>query len=100
MTPIFKLVEEKKDSPIIQRVLDEMCNRLFTVCSVFMENPYIQYQGNSSLCKTLATKLNKALSDFYGASHKDIKVREPRGTLLVLDRTFDLLSPVLHDYFY
>jgi syntaxin-binding protein 1 len=27
-------------------------------------------------------------------------MREPRGTLLILDRNFDLISPVVHDYCY
>lgn len=43
--PVFKLSEERRgiETPVIQKALDEMCHRLFTVCSVFMENPYVQY---------------------------------------------------------
>ena len=29
-----------------------------------------------------------------------MKPREPRATLLLLDRSFDIVSPVIHDYFY
>ena len=28
------------------------------------------------------------------------KVREPRGSMLILDRGFDLIAPANHDYFY
>ena len=27
-------------------------------------------------------------------------MKEPRGSLLIVDRTFDLISPVVHDFFY
>ena len=38
------------------------------------------------------------LNEFYTDSK--IKCREPRGSLLILDRSFDLLGPVCHDYYY
>jgi hypothetical protein len=85
----------------VQTLLDELCNRLFTVCSVFMEYPWVQYQGNSPLAKCLGVKLNECLNRFYNTQAKDkIKLREPRGTMLICDRSFDLLSPLLHDYYY
>ena len=27
-------------------------------------------------------------------------IKEPRGSILVLDRSFDIISPVAHDFFY
>jgi syntaxin-binding protein 1 len=66
-----------------------------------MECPYVQYQGKSALAKALAVKLNDYLTRFYTTQAKEkVKVREPRGTMLICDRSFDLLSPVLHDYYY
>lgn len=64
-----------------------------------MEFPYVQYQGESIIAKSLAKKLNESLRNFYEKS-RNIKVREPRGTILILDRGFDLIAPVIHDYFY
>lgn len=29
-----------------------------------------------------------------------VKVKEPRGNLLIVDRSFDLIAPTCHDYFY
>jgi Sec1 family len=101
--PAFKLIDEGQgiDSPHLQKMLEELSNRLFTVCSVFMEHPYILYQGKSPMAKTLAQKLNESLAKFYSNSaNGKIKKREPRGQLIILDRAFDLLTPVLHDYFY
>lgn len=51
------------------------------------------------IAKALAKRLNESLRNFYEKS-KNIKVREPRGTILLLDRGFDLIAPVIHDYFY
>ena len=85
--------------PIIKNILDELAHRLFTVCAIFMEFPYVQYQGESVIAKTLAKKVNDNLKNFYEKT-KNIKIREPRGTILILDRGFDPIAPVVHDYFY
>ena len=29
-----------------------------------------------------------------------MRPREPRARLLILDRSFDIVAPVIHDYFY
>jgi hypothetical protein len=44
--PCFKIVDENSkgvDLPAIQKILDEMAHRLFTVCAIFMEYPHVQY---------------------------------------------------------
>lgn len=46
-------------------------------------------------------KLSTLLSDFY--EHKDFKkslIKNPKGSLLILDRSFDLIAPIAHDYYY
>ena len=37
--------------------------------------------------------------DFYQGANQH-KIKLPRGSLLILDRTFDLIAPVAHDFFY
>jgi syntaxin-binding protein 1 len=63
--PAIKLAEDKGSKalelPAVSKLLDELCHRLFTVCSVFMEYPYVQYQGNSHLARSLALKVNDQL---------------------------------------
>ena len=46
-------------------------------------------------------KVNEMLTAFYQSDAFDKKsIREPRGTLLILDRSFDLVAPIVHDYYY
>ena len=44
-------------------------------------------------------KVHNSLKEFYKRSKK-VRPREPRGNLLIVDRGFDIISPVMHDYFY
>lgn len=83
------------------------------------EKPYIQYQEGSILCEEVAICLYKKLEYLYNYSGgtqskkkkkvirnqdsmepQQIQYREPRATLVILDRTFDLITPMMHDYSY
>ena len=97
LLPAYKFLG--KETPAVKRLIDEFSHRLFTVCSALLEYPTVQYQGSSPLCKAIAAKLNEVLSAFY-QQQAQVKVRKPNGTILLLDRTFDLLSPAIHDYSY
>ena len=80
-------------------LMHEMANKLFTVCAIHMEYPYIQYQGDSEFSRVMAMLLHNLFSEFYTDDMMGY-VREPRGKILLLDRSFDLISPVAHDFFY
>ena len=40
------------------------------------------------------------LFNYSTQSNKEVQCREPRGTLVIMDRTFDLVTPLIHDYSY
>ncbi len=52
------------------------------------------------MCKDLATALHQKMSSLVKKAGKDMKPHEPRGTVIILDRSMDLTAPVMHDYCY
>ena len=84
---------------VLMTLIHELANRLFTVCAIHMERPYIQYQGDSEFSRVLASVLHEQFEEFYSGQNQG-RVKEPRGSLLIVDRSFDLISPVVHDFFY
>eukprot|EP00347_Sterkiella_histriomuscorum_P013160 403365781 len=95
MNSMTKLINPGNSSKVI---VEELAHKLFSLCSVMNERPYIRYQKDSFLCDLLAHNVNEKLKYLYGSNQ--IEFRQPRGTLLILDRTFDLISPLVHDYHY
>lgn len=80
--------------------------KLATVCITLNEHPCIRYQGSSPYCKEIATilhetllKFKRANPDFFAHGDDDKGDRE-RGHVLILDRTFDTISPLMHEYTY
>lgn len=101
--PLFKILDDEPSfmgSPQMTKILQETANKLLTVCTVYNEFPNILYQANSEFSQTLAVRVHATLKDFYKRSKKSVQPREPRGNLLIVDRGNDIISPVLHDYFY
>lgn len=73
--------------------------QIFTVCSVLNEHPYIQYQGRSKIAEKVARSVSTQFDEFFKRMPKH-KFRDPRSTLLILDRSFDMTAPFLHDFSY
>ena len=47
----------------------------------------------------MASVLHELFEEFYQGANQ-ARIKQPRGSLIILDRTFDLISPVVHDFFY
>lgn len=96
MSAALEIYTVKNHTESRDKILSNILERLFTVCAVQREYPYIQYQKSSPQCARLAELLNAQLSAFY-----EIKTyNEKRGVLLLVDRMFDITTPLLHDYNY
>jgi syntaxin-binding protein 1 len=96
MSKALEVFTVKNNNEQTGRLVSNICERLFTVCAALKEYPYIQYQSSSKVCSQLGQFLNAQLGEFYNTKTKN----ENRATLLILDRTFDISTPFLHDYNY
>jgi len=95
---IYTQVNEKsKDvNPIVESMLNSIAEKLFTVCVSLKEYPYVQFQKTNLLTSKLAKIINGMFKSFY-----ETKVfNEKRGVLLIVDRSIDATTPLLHDYSY
>ena len=82
-----------------------MGQKLATLCITLNEYPCIRYLGSSPYCRAVATVVHQTLtqykrqnSDFV--ANGDDGVGRERGHLLVLDRSFDTITPLMHEYTY
>lgn len=84
----------------------EVASKLTSLCITLNEFPVIRYQQGSEFTKAIATFVHKNLQDYKSRnpSHwthgDDAHSDRERGVLLVIDRTFDPLTPLMHDYTY
>lgn len=77
------------------KMLQSICDRLFTVLTTLNIHPYIQYQENSKFCKIIGQKIEENFN-----KNKFGKALKKEGILLLTDRSIDVTSPLLHDYNY
>ena len=83
------------DEATEEKLLQSLCDRLFTVLTTLNIHPYIQYQSNSRLCTKLSEKIEKVFNTFSFCRNF-----KKEGILLLTDRSIDATSPLLHDYNY
>jgi len=76
--------------------LFEIKNKLMTVFASMKEYPYIQYQ-NTQISVELADLLKGELNELQ---EQKLLNKERKTICLIVDRSIDLVSPVLHDYSY
>jgi syntaxin-binding protein 1 len=81
--------------------------KLANVCITLNEHPSIRFQGNSPHAREIATSLHQTILSYkranptfwtYGDDH--IHHERERAQILILDRSFDCLSPLMHEYTY
>lgn len=82
---------------------------LVTVCATMNEYPHIRYRNSSAICTSLASVFHLKMDEFvaqnpswwyHGGPQKNQAAKRERGTLLLLDRADDCLTPLMHDFTY
>lgn len=83
------------DDVIQNKLIETICERLFTVCTTMNFHPYIQYMKKSKFCTMIADKIENLFTSFTFSRNM-----KKEGLLLLTDRSLDPTSPLLHDYNY
>lgn len=85
----------------------QLGQRLAHLCITLNEHPSIRFQDSSPFAREIATSLHQTMVQYkranptfwtYGDDHNHTE--RDRGQILVLDRSFDVLSPLMHEYTY
>ena len=90
-------------NPMLTNIISR---KLSTMCISLNEHPAIRYQGNSKFAKAVAQGVHEYIKAFKLANKKvkfngdDAHDDRERGQLLILDRTFDPVAPLMHEYTY
>lgn len=85
--------------------IDAIANSLLSVCSVLHCRPHIRYSAVQPISQSIASSLGAKLDEFekiipggvQGSSSQNDKYST---TLLILDRSVDVIAPLLHEYTY
>ena len=102
-TSIKDLFSSRSSSPFLLATIVE---KLVTVCATLNEYPHVRYPANSSLCQELAEAFHRQMNEFVAAAPSwwyygmQGHMERDRSTLLLLDRSLDVLSPLMHEFTY
>lgn len=83
-----------------------IANRIVTLCATLNEYPHIRYPAASAVCTKLAGVIHMKMNEFVGSNqawwyHGDsTHTQRGRSTFLLLDRSHDCLSPLMHEFTY
>ena len=88
----------------------KMAEKLVTLCATLNEYPYIRFKQKSKVCSSLADLFKMKMDEYvgsnpawwyHGSGNCPAKNSErDRSTLLLLDRSSDCLTPLMHDFTY
>ncbi|XP_046905623.1 syntaxin-binding protein 3 [Hypomesus transpacificus] len=84
------------------KTLETLADQIVTLCATLDEYPGIRYKKDSSLynAKHLAELVDKKLSNHYEMDDKGKKKEKTHAQLLIVERGFDPVSPILHELTY
>lgn len=79
-----------------KKLLSTIKNKIMTLFASMKQYPYIQYQ-NTVICRELAELLNGDLNEL---EEQNVLSKDRNTICLLIDRSNDIISPLLHDYSY
>eukprot|EP00559_Dactyliosolen_fragilissimus_P001120 CAMPEP_0184861448 /NCGR_PEP_ID=MMETSP0580-20130426/6137_1 /TAXON_ID=1118495 /ORGANISM="Dactyliosolen fragilissimus" /LENGTH=648 /DNA_ID=CAMNT_0027358957 /DNA_START=1 /DNA_END=1947 /DNA_ORIENTATION=- len=106
MSASFSNLYNQPSMSIVTDTHHAIVSKLVTVCATLNEYPHIRYRTSSDLCTILANLFHKQFTEFIASNkswwyHGDSShLDKPRSTLLILSRSDDCLSPLMHEFTY
>ncbi|KAF1317758.1 Syntaxin-binding protein, partial [Globisporangium splendens] len=90
---MYSPVSAKSDAA---QVMAQISEKLVSVCATLEEYPYVRYKADQPRMEQLAQMFQMKMNAFV--ANNDAFVYAPqRGTLLFMDRSQDIVSPLLHE---
>lgn len=100
-SPINSSLSTSSAQPFqLESTLDEIASKIASACVTMSENPKIRFQSSSSLVSKLSLKLQHhldGLASKLNSTNSSSNIGTS-GTILLLDRNIDLISPLLHEF--
>ena len=87
-------------------IQEQIIKKLVTVCATLNEYPHIRYSVDSPLSQAIAMAFHDKMKAFIANNsawwyHGDTRHNaRDRSTMLILDRQYDVLSPLMHEFTY
>lgn len=88
-----------KSSSERKPLIHHIAQNLASVCGVLNDFPYICYQSTSLISQELSLALEDHLTSLY-RKIPELKINDSRPILIILDRSFDISSALIHDVHY
>lgn len=90
------MIPDGPEAPALATALDQVADRIAAACAVLGEAPKVRYRQAPGDCRSqrLALRVQKSLEDL----NSKLGLRGGRGTLIIVDRTMDLLAPLMHEF--
>uniref|UniRef100_A0A3P9K9H4 Syntaxin binding protein 3 n=1 Tax=Oryzias latipes TaxID=8090 RepID=A0A3P9K9H4_ORYLA len=82
--------------------LETLADQIVTLCATLDEYPGVRYKKESNMenAKTLAELVDNKLAKHYELDDSDKKKGKTQAQLLIVERGFDPVSPILHELSY
>ena len=87
------------DKPKQMQYFRQVASQLVDLCATLHEYPYIQYSSQHINTKTVGHLFQDAMNAYIG-QHASFDYTSSRGTLVIVDRSLDYKSPLLHELTY
>uniref|UniRef100_A0A8C5CWQ6 Syntaxin binding protein 3 n=1 Tax=Gadus morhua TaxID=8049 RepID=A0A8C5CWQ6_GADMO len=83
-----------------RRTLETMADQIVTLCATLGEYPGVRYKNNMENTKALAELVDNKLSAHYELDEPGKKKEKTQAQVLIVERGFDPVSPILHELTY